>query len=132
MTKKSPFQTAKDVMSGKITAARVAAAEQQVNAKPKTKSNKPTLSPLKPSAKHAAARQAKIRAAREADEKAISAKRKAEIKRGEGVEMDRNMKEGMTNYEARKKNPKKYAKGGKVRGCGIAKRGMGRASSRGR
>jgi len=125
--KKSPFQIAKDAMSGKITADRVAAAEQQVNVKPKTKSNKPTLSPLKPSAKHAAARQAKIRAAREADEKAISAKRKAEIERGEGVEMDRNMKEASKKYKM-----KKYAKGGKVRGCGIAKRGLGRVASRGR
>ena len=49
------------------------------------------------------------------------------------AEMDRNMQEGAKKYaDSKKKNTKGYAKGGKVRGCGIARRGLGRVGSRGR
>jgi hypothetical protein len=50
------------------------------------------------------------------------------------AEMDANMQEGMSNYQAakKKKKPVGYAKGGKVRGCGIARKGYGKAGSRGR
>ena len=64
------------------------------------------------------------------NEPTLTAKQKAAIKRAKQAEMDKSMKGG-----AKKHKQRKFATGGKVgkvRGCGVAKRGLGRASSRGR
>lgn len=80
MAKKTPMKTAKDVMSGKVTRNRVAAAEQAA-VRPKSKAKaapkaKAAGSTYRPPAKGVAARQAAIDAARKADEAAIAAMKK--------------------------------------------------------
>ena len=73
---KSPLDTAKDVMSGKVTKDRIVRAEQAgVRAIPNRPKAKPKVKNLiKPKKKFVDARQAKIAAATAADEAAIKAR----------------------------------------------------------
>jgi len=99
MAKESPLERAKNAMSGRTTADRVAAAENSpkpgVKPQPEAKAGPAYV----PAAKYVEDRKAQIEAARRADELAIAARRKA----------------------------KGMKKGGKVRGAGCCKQGIRKA-----
>jgi len=119
MSKKTLLETAKDVMSGRTTADRVAAVDNPaVSATPKV-TPKPKVKAYTPPQNGQDARNAAIEKARLKDEKDIAEM----LKKAADAKMDSNMQEGLTKHKARK-----MAKGGKVRGCGIAKRGLGRGT----
>jgi hypothetical protein len=103
MAKDTPIKKAKLSLSSAGTAARVAAAERAATAKqPQPAEKAPTTKTpaYKPKQKFVDARKAEIEAQRAADRAAIAAK---------------------------KKKTKKYARGGKVRGCGLARKGVRKA-----
>jgi hypothetical protein len=62
----------------------------------------------------------------------LTKKQKAEIKRAKNVERDRSMRAKVNkDFPAYgDKKSKGYKKGGRVRGCGIARKGLSRARSR--
>mgnify|MGYP003664883157 FL=1 len=118
---RTPLQKAKDALGSTTADAYVKPKPKKLKVDPPPKKKLPTLTPQP---KYATAREAEIAKARAADEKAIKEmlKQKALAKAAKNADMDQDMQRGSKNYE--KSKSKGYAKGGKVRGCGCAKRGL--------